>query len=229
MIWNACWKREHLRRCIVVLESLYSMDGDAAPLEEIINRIQKFNTLLVVDEAHATGVIGETGRGFIAGSTSDPARTIVIGTLSKALGAQGGFVCAAQRFVDAILMGRAHLFSTALAPASAAAALESLAIIDDEPERRKRAAAQASYIRSELQRLKIATPSTIGPIVPALIGDEKKALSLSEKLFERGFLVPAVRFPTVKKGEARLRVSVSAGHSMAQCEALMMCLEALCT
>ncbi len=150
-----------------------------------------------------------------------------MGTLSKALGAQGGFVCASHRIVQTILTGRAHMFSTALAPASAAAALAALKRIDAEPEKRARLAEHADFIRKELTRLSIPTPSTQGPIVPALIGDEKAALTFSEKLLARGYYVPAVRYPTVKRGEARLRISLSAARTQRECEGLMRALEEL--
>ncbi len=220
-------EKESARRCIVVVESLYSMDGDVAPIDEIVALAQQWEALLLVDEAHATGVLGESGRGLLSGKWDNDSRVIVLGTLSKALGAQGGFICASQRIVQTILTGRAHLFSTALAPASAAAAREALTLIDFEPERRARLAELAAYVRGELKRLGLATPSTIGPIVPASMGDEKRALAFSQQLLERGYFVPAVRYPTVKKGEARLRISVSAAHTQDECAGLIRAIDAI--
>ncbi|MEI6235426.1 MAG: 8-amino-7-oxononanoate synthase [Planctomycetota bacterium] len=218
-------EKESARRCIVVIESLYSMDGDVAPVEVIAKAAEKFGAIVLVDEAHATGVLGVDGRGCVKELLRGESLTIVMGTLSKALGAQGGFVCASERMIRAIVTGRAHMFSTALAPASAAAALEALALIDAEPELRARVAEHAECVRGELKRLGIATPSTEGPIVPAIVGDEVRALALSERLLERGYFVPAVRYPTVKKGEARLRISVSAAHTQEDCVGLMRAVE----
>lgn len=220
-------EKERSRRCIVVVESLYSMDGDVAPIDAIVALSQQSGVLLLVDEAHATGVLGEHGRGLLSGHCDGASRVIVLGTLSKALGAQGGFICASQRIVQSVLTGRAHMFSTALAPASAAAAQEALKLVDSEPERRARLAELAAFVRGELKRLGVATPSTMGPIVPALIGEEKRALAFSEQLLERGYFVPAVRYPTVKKGEARLRISVSAAHTQKDCAGLLNTIEAI--
>jgi 8-amino-7-oxononanoate synthase len=219
-------KKESARRCMVVVESLYSMDGDTAPLAEMLALTENYGTLLLVDEAHATGVFGERGRGLLADDAMS-GRTVVMGTLSKALGAQGGFICASKRIVDAVVPGRAHMFSTALAPASAAAALEALKLVDEEPQRRERLAENSAFVRTEFKRMGIHTPSTQGPIVPALIGDEKKALANTESLFERGFFVPAVRYPTVKKGQARLRISLSAAHTRDDCMGLMQAMDAV--
>ncbi len=212
---------ESARRCVIVIESLYSMDGDTAPIVEMLALTERHGALLLVDEAHATGVLGENGRGLLSGIAGGSPRVIALGTLSKALGAQGGFVCAPARIIQTIVMGRAHMFSTALAPASAATALAALKLVDAEPERRTRLAERADYVRGELARMNYPALSTQGPIVPALIGDEKEALSFSEKLLASGFHVPAVRYPTVKKGEARLRISLSAAHSQSECEQLL--------
>ncbi|HLX63316.1 MAG TPA: 8-amino-7-oxononanoate synthase [Planctomycetota bacterium] len=225
---EALLEKESPRRCLIVIESLYSMDGDAAPLAEILALAERHGALLLVDEAHATGVLGERGRGLVdlpSLSAAMKERVIVLGTLSKALGAQGGFVCASEKISRAILTGRAHMFSTALTPASAAAALEALALIDAEPERRARVGEFSAYLRAELQRLKFPTPSTEGAIVPAIVGNEQRALDCAEALFERGFFVPAVRYPTVKLGAARLRISLSAAHSREECERLVQALE----
>lgn len=218
-------EKESTRRCIIVIESLYSMDGDLARLAEIEALAERTGALLLVDEAHATGVLGRDGHGCVESAGGAASRTIVMGTLSKALGAQGGFVCASKRMVQAIVMGRAHLFSTGLAPASAAAALQALAIVDAEPERRRVVAEHAAYVRDGIRRIGLKTPSTEGPIVPALVGEEQRSVALSERLFESGVYVPAVRYPTVKRGAARLRISVSAAHSRADCDRLLNGLE----
>ncbi len=208
-------KKEAGRRCVVVVESLYSMDGDLAPLEELVELTARVGALLVVDEAHGTGMLGARARGGLelAGFDRLPEHVVAMGTLSKALGAQGGFVCASRRICQAMISGRAHMFSTGLNPGSAGAAIEALKLISIQ--------AGSLHHNCELLRAKIDTPSTVGPIMPVMVGDEGNALELSRRLLEQGFFVPAVRFPTVKRGAARLRVSVSAGHTREECEKLI--------
>ena len=234
--------REQGRLCLVVVESLYSMDGDLGPLPELLRLTADSGALLLVDEAHATGVLGEHGRGALeaaqttgrgdaetrgrgegqtAGMGLMPGHVMALGTLSKALGSQGGFVCARRPVLDLILhAGRAYMFSTALAPAAAAAARAALGLIDSEPQRRTHLAQLSEYVRGRLTKLGLATPSTLGPIIPVLAGAEDTASQWSAALLDRGFYVPAVRYPTVRRGQARLRLSLSAGHSPADCAGL---------
>ena len=209
--------KESARRCIVVVESLYSMDGDLAPLEELIALTRESGALLLVDEAHSTGVIE------IASLKNAGTHVIRLGTLSKALGAQGGFVCATGRLTAEILNGRAHMFSTALNPGSAGAALAALSIVAGDEGRRLAARLKqiSDKLRSDVRALGFETPSTEGPILPLIVGDEARAVAASKALYDAGFFVPAIRFPTVKRGEARLRISVSAAHTELECEGLL--------
>ena len=211
---------------VVVVESLYSMDGDAAPLAEIVAATQAAGALLLVDEAHATGVLGETGRGGLERITKEhgrlPEHVIALGTLSKALGSQGGFICAGQLVIDTIVhSGRAYLFSTALAPAAAAAAREALRLIDAEPQRREHLLALARTVREGLTARKLNVLPGTSPIIPVIAGSEQRATAWSEALLRQGIYVPAIRFPTVKKGQARLRISLSASHTEEDCAALL--------
>ncbi|HYG77157.1 MAG TPA: 8-amino-7-oxononanoate synthase [Planctomycetota bacterium] len=216
---------EHGRPCIVAVESLYSMDGDTAPLEELAAITRQAGALLLVDEAHATGVLGESGRGALEKLARDsglPAHVIAMGTLSKALGSQGGYVCASKLVTDTIVhAGRAYLFSTALAPAAVAAASAALKLIDGEPERRIRLMQLSNSLRAALKRLEFPIVDSAGPIIPVLTGDEKRATACADALLARGIYVPAIRYPTVKKGEARLRISLSAGHTREDCQRLI--------
>ncbi|MCY3020751.1 MAG: 8-amino-7-oxononanoate synthase [Planctomycetota bacterium] len=220
-------QRERRRRCIVAIESLYSMDGDLAPLEELIELVTRFGALLMVDEAHATGVIGDMGRGALEAAAKThgrlPANIIAMGTLSKALGCQGGFICATRQIVNSIVhAGRAFVFSTALSPTLAAAASTALALLDGEPERRWQLAALSATVRAGLRERGFeVVPLSRGPIIPVLVGDERRAVQWSETLLSNGIYVPAVRYPTVKKGHARLRISMSASHTLDDCTALL--------
>ncbi|MGD0090822.1 MAG: pyridoxal phosphate-dependent aminotransferase family protein [Planctomycetota bacterium] len=211
---------------VVVVESLYSMDGDAAPLAELAAVAQAAGALLLVDEAHATGVLGETGRGGLEQLAKEhgrlPEHVVAMGTLSKTLGSQGGFICASKLVIDTIVhSGRAYLFSTALAPASAAAAREALRLIDAEPQRRTHLLALSRTVRAGLAARKLNVLPGTSPIIPVMAGTEQTATAWSEALLRRGIYVPAIRYPTVKKGQARLRVSLSAGHTETDCAALL--------
>lgn len=225
-------QREHPRRCVVALESLYSMDGDIAPIDEIAGVCRQAGALLLVDEAHATGVLGETGRGALEALTTRlgglPNEIVALGTLSKALGSQGGFICASKAVVENIIhTGRAYLFSTALSPACAGAAQAALKLVDLEPQRRTNLTTMANQIRAALAASKCPALDSTGPIIPIPAGEEQTAIRWKESLFEQRLYVPAIRYPTVKKGQARLRISVSAGHTDSDCDTLIAALKQL--
>jgi 8-amino-7-oxononanoate synthase len=190
----------------LVVESLFSMDGDEAPLGEYAELCRETNTALIVDEAHAVGIYGETGSGFIeeAGIAQDV--FISINPAGKALGAGGAFVAAAADTIEYLIQrARTFIFSTAATPAMAAALEASLEVIAAEPERRHRLLDRARYLRD-----KLAMPGR-SQIVPLMIGENKKAIALAERLQAQGFDVRAIRPPTVPDGTARLRISVREG------------------
>lgn len=216
-------------RILVAVESLYSMDGDIAPLAKIHAVARCFGAWLLVDEAHATGVLGPGGRGVLAevfpGELPDD--VLAMGTLSKALGSQGGYLCASRCVTDWIVQaGRAFLFSTGLAPAAAAAAREALKLIQDDDSPRVRLLERSAALRERLRTAgwdvggQDARGPWNSPILPLLVGDERRAVELADALLERGFWVPAIRYPTVKRGAARLRISLSAAHSDSEIDAL---------
>ncbi|MDX2036864.1 MAG: 8-amino-7-oxononanoate synthase [Isosphaeraceae bacterium] len=215
------------RRIAVVTDGVFSMDGDLAPLDRLVDVAERFGAMLIVDEAHGTGVHGPLGRGACEAFGVVDRVAVRVGTLSKALGSIGGFVAGSRRLVDH-LVERAHplVFSTALPPASAAAALASLAIVEAEPELRERSRALGRAIAIRLAKVDIALEGVDGPIVPIVVGGATTATSLAARLEDRGLLVPAIRPPTVPQGTARLRISVSARHSDAQLERLLAALAA---
>jgi 8-amino-7-oxononanoate synthase len=195
------------------------MDGDLAPLAELVELAERFDSLLLIDEAHATGVLGEQGRGITdsLSPTSLPwKRLIKMGTLSKALGTQGGFVCG-SRCLIAWLVNRArpYIFSTALAPPLAAAARRALALVRQEPERRLYVLSLAERLRRELRDLGGIMGDSSCQIVPFILGGARQAMAFSRHLEAQGFLVPAIRPPSVPEGAARLRISVTAAHTEA--------------
>jgi 8-amino-7-oxononanoate synthase len=201
------------RRRLIVSDSVFSMDGDLAPLASLLELAERFDCLVVLDEAHATGVLGEGGRGLSEMvPTSD--RLIKVGTLSKALGAQGGFVCGSRVLIGWLInVARPYIFSTALAPPIAAAAREAVRLVEKEPERRRHLIALARRLREDLAALGFTVRGSGVPIVPVIVGDPRAAVRLSRALQERGLLVPAIRPPSVPEGTARLRISLTAGHT----------------
>jgi 8-amino-7-oxononanoate synthase len=207
----------HARRRLIVSDTVFSMDGDLASLANLLELAERFDCLLLIDEAHATGVLGEQGRGVTdrlpVGSWSWD-RLIKVGTLSKALGAQGGFVCGSGRLIDFLVnQARPYIFSTALAPPLAAAARRAVSIVQSEPQRRRHVLALADQLHQGLHELGLAPGSSSCPIVPLILGDERTVMALSRNLEKEGFLVPAIRPPSVPHGTSRLRICVTAAHT----------------
>ena len=205
-------RREH-RRCLIVTDSLFSMDGDFAPLGELVELKNRHDAMLLIDEAHATGVFGEHGRGVaeLLGVERDIDATV--GTLSKAIGALGGFVAGPRALIETICnTGRAFMFTTALPPALCAAAMAAIQIIRDEPRRRSDLLQLAQVLRLRLSGAGFQVGNSVSQIIPVIIGGAPEAVRVSKALLEEGFLVPAIRPPTVPKGSSRLRVSLSAKH-----------------
>jgi 8-amino-7-oxononanoate synthase len=210
------------RRVLVVTESVFSMDGDVAPIRDLAELKERYGAWLMVDEAHAFGVVGANGCGLVA-SEGQGRVEAQMGTLGKAAGAAGGFIAGSAALIDHLInSARSFVFSTAPTPGSAAAARAGLEII---------ASGEGDLLRKRLQdnlarlRLKLSLPAPIDPsastaIVPIILGAEARALEVSEHLKNAGFLVPAIRYPTVARGAARLRVTMSAAHSREQIDAL---------
>ncbi len=201
------------KRCAIVTDGVFSMDGDLAPLAELVAVKKHYDCLLVVDEAHATGVLGPTGRGAAEEAGVAGEVDVTVATLSKALGALGGFVAGRRELIDTIFnAGRAFIYTTALPAAMCAAALAALKIAADEPDRRQRCLDNARHLRAALAEVGIDTGASRSPIIPVMVGDSRAAVELSRAALAEGFLVPAIRPPTVPPGSARLRVTTMATH-----------------
>lgn len=195
---------------MIVTDSVFSMDGDIAKLPEVIEIAKKYNLLTLVDDAHATGVIGKTGRGSSEYFNCKP--DIIIGTLSKAIGSEGGFVCANKDIIDYIKnKARSFIFSTALSPAVINGAIKSLNITEKNPELVKKLNDNINYMCKSLRDIGFNINSE-SPIIPILIGKEEIALEFSKMLLEEGIYIPAIRYPTVKRGKAILRLTLMATH-----------------
>jgi 8-amino-7-oxononanoate synthase len=205
--------RPNHRRCVIVTDGLFSMDGDVAPLAELVEVKKRYDAVLMVDDAHATGVLGANGRGSaeLAGVEGDV--DVTVGTLSKALGGLGGFVAGPRVLIEMIFnVARPFIYTTAPPPAMCVAAAKALEIVQREPQRRAICLANAEGLRRALRSAGLDVGASSTQIIPIIIGDTDKALSLSRRCFEAGFLVPAIRPPTVPPNSSRLRVTVMATH-----------------
>jgi 8-amino-7-oxononanoate synthase len=210
------------RRRLIVTDSLFSMDGDLAPLQELAELAEKHGTMLLVDEAHATGVFGPNGRGACELLGVEDRVTVRIGTLSKALGSIGGFAAGSRSMIEWLVnRARPYIYSTALPAAVSAAAIKSLDIVHDEPRRRIELLATSDRVRRELAGQGWRLGNSTSQILPVVVGTPEKAISLSQKLREQGLFVPAIRPPTVPDGEACLRISLSYGHTAEMIEKLV--------
>jgi glycine C-acetyltransferase/8-amino-7-oxononanoate synthase len=210
-------------KALIVTESVFSMDGTFADLTAIVDLKRKFAALLMVDEAHATGVIGPKGSGWIAALGLTKEVEIQMGTLSKALGTSGGFICASAPLIQLLVnRARSFVYSTALPPASAAAACAALEIVrSDEGEMlRTRLLNNSRLLDRSLTAQSRPKSDAISPIFPVIIGDEQRALLLAETLLRQGFLAPAIRYPSVARGSARIRIALSSSHNSEQIRSL---------
>ncbi len=201
------------RKGLIISDAVFSMDGDIVNLPEFTELGRRYHMLTMIDEAHATGVIGAAGRGAVEyfGNTCSP--DIIMGTLSKSLGAEGGFVCGSHILIEYLVnKARSFIFSTSQSPATLGAALRALEILEEEPQRTARLQHNVEYFCRCLQEEGVEASSPTA-IIPIIIGDEGAALKISEELLEQGCMIPAIRYPTVAKGTARLRAALMATHT----------------
>lgn len=215
------------RRRLIVTDSLFSMDGDFAPLVELTQLAERYDAMLLVDEAHATGVFGQHGRGVCEQLGIEDRVDVRVGTFSKALGGHGGFVVGSQSLIDWLLnRARSYVFSTAAPMASAAAMIAALQIVRDEPHRRQLLLERAAKLRSDLrsQGWQVGGESQI---IPILLGDPEPTMQASLRLREQGLFVPGIRPPTVPSGESLLRISLSFAHTAEHLERLVNAFEDL--
>ena len=217
-----------ISRAWIVTDTVFSMDGDVADLEQLSRLAQAHGALLVTDEAHATGVLGPDGRGLAALQNVESAVAVSVGTLSKALGSVGGFVTGPRQVIDTLInRSRQFIYTTALPAACTAAARCALNISRREPERRQRVLSLAQYVRTELTAMGYQTGPSESPIIPVLLGSAQHALEAAAALREKGIYIPAIRPPTVAPNTARLRISLMATHSDAQIDTLLRAMKAL--
>lgn len=200
---------------LIITDGVFSMDGDIAPLPQLCDLAEKYNCIMMVDDAHSSGVLGRGGRGTIDHFNVHGRVHIQVGTLSKAIGVMGGYVCGSRDLIDFLyLRARPFLFSTSHPPASAASCAAAFTLLDSPEGERlvKKLWANTKFFKRELKKRGFQFKTSETPIVPIHVGEGAKAYEFSKKLFEAGVFAPAVAYPTVAEGKARLRAIISAAH-----------------
>ncbi len=211
------------QKAIIVTDGIFSMDGDIVPLQSIVALADQYDALIYLDDAHATGVLGQHGRGTCEHFHLHSDRIIQMGTFSKALGGFGGFVAGSDLLISYLLnKARSLIYTTALPPSVLATAIAALMLIEQEPDLREKLWANTHQFRKSVMALGYNTCGSETPIVPILIGDAFCAVAFSRRLLEEGIYVPAIRPPTVPKGQSRLRITLMATHTKEQIDFLTL-------
>jgi glycine C-acetyltransferase len=202
------------RHQLLITDGVFSMDGDIAPLPGLVEVAEKHGAIMMIDDAHASGVLGRGGRGTVDHFGVHGRVDIQVGTLSKAIGVLGGFIAGPQHLIDWLVnRGRPFLFSTSAPPAAAAACIEALNILEESPELVDRLWERTRFFKKGLTELGFDTGHSETPITPVIAGEETKAVELSALLWEEGVFTPAIIYPTVAKGQSRVRTIVTAEHT----------------
>lgn len=207
-------KAEQYKRVFIITDGVFSMDGDIAPLPEIVELAEKYNAYVYVDDAHGSGVLGEGGRGTIDHFHLNGRVDFIVGTLSKAIGVIGGYLATKTKVKEWLLhRARPLLFSTALPPAAIAATIEAVKILSESEALTEKLWENAAYFKKGLKDLGFNTGQSKTPITPVIIGDEALTMKFSQQLLEEGVFVSGIVFPTVPPGAGRCRVMLSASHA----------------
>lgn len=204
------------RRQLLITDGVFSMDGDIAPLPALVEVAEKHGAIMMLDDAHASGVLGTGGAGTVDHFGLHGRVDVQVGTLSKAIGVLGGFIAGPHHLIEWLVnRGRPFLFSTSTPPSVTAACIEALDILRDEPDRLERLWSNTELFKAGLHELGFDTGMSETPITPVISGDEEKTQAFARRLFEEGVFTPAIVFPTVAKGRARVRTIVTADHTEA--------------
>ncbi|MCU0580744.1 MAG: 8-amino-7-oxononanoate synthase [Desulfobacterota bacterium] len=215
-------------RILIATDGVFSMDGDLAPLPDLLNLAREYEALVLVDDAHATGVLGPHGEGSTGHWGIDPENLFTMGTFSKALGALGGFVAGPEILMDYLRnQARTLFYSTALPPAVCASVVCALTLLREEPGLLAALRRNIAYLRAGLQALGLPVPQEGIPIFPIIVGAEERALRLAQALGDRDIYIPAIRPPTVPAKQCRLRISLTASHTGEQLDILLEALQRL--
>lgn len=210
------------RTTLIVTDGVFSMDGDLAPLPELVRLARHYQAKLLVDDAHGTGVMGRHGRGTLEYYGVEPLVPFHMGTFSKAMGASGAYVVGSESMIRYLVnSARSFIYTTAPPPAIAAACVAGMHILKAEPERRARLWENRAYFSNGLKTMGFPLTDTQSPILPVLIGDSQKALAMSNRLLEWGVYAPAIRPPTVPNGSSRIRTTVTSEHTREQLDIVL--------
>jgi 8-amino-7-oxononanoate synthase len=224
-------KSDKYKKRLIITDSVFSMDGDLAPLPQIVELAKKYNAMTMIDEAHATGCIGKQGRGvekFYKSLGMQDEVDIVMGTLSKALGSLGGYIAGSQKLIDYLKnKARSFIYTTALPASACAASIAALDILESNQSPLPNLWLNTEYLKAKLIKLGLNTMESKTQIIPILIGDAQKAMEISQELFKMGIFISGIRPPTVPKGQSRLRITVSASHTKEDLECLVSSLQEL--
>ncbi|MDR4497415.1 MAG: 8-amino-7-oxononanoate synthase [Candidatus Scalindua sp.] len=212
----------HFRRKLIVTDTVFSMDGDLAPLPDIVTIARNHHAMIMVDEAHGTGVFGKNGTGVVEHFGLHSEINIVIGTLSKAIGSLGGFVSGDTDLINYLRnRARTFIYTTALPPAVCAASIAGIELLRKDHTLRESLWRNTHYLKDRLKAFDLKIIPSESPIIPIIIGNARKALEVSEFLFKRGILIPAIRPPTVPDESSRLRITIMATHTEDELEKLL--------
>ncbi|MBI4260429.1 MAG: glycine C-acetyltransferase [Actinobacteria bacterium] len=207
------------RRQLLITDGVFSMDGDIAPLPDLVEVAERHGAIMMIDDAHASGVLGKGGKGTVSHFGVEGRGDIQVGTLSKAIGALGGFIAGPAHLIEWLVnRGRPFLFSTSTPPAVAAACLAALDVLEEEPERIDTLWERTRFFKDGLHALGFDTGASETPITPVIAGEERKAQDLSRMLWDEGVFTPPIVFPTVPKGRSRVRAIITAEHTPADLE-----------
>ncbi len=206
-------KKSKHRRKLIVTDGIFSMDGDIAPLRELVQLKERYNAILMVDEAHATGVIGKNGRGIVNFFNLTESVDVMMGTLGKALGSFGAYVATSRVMKDYLInKARSFIFSTSLPPSVCASAIGAIEILKETPELIDTLHKNVRYFKKELKEFYNGVEDNEIPIIPIIIGSPVLTMDVCEQLIERGIFVQGIRPPSVPEGTSRLRITITAGH-----------------
>lgn len=211
----------HPRRILVAVDGVYSMDGDVAPVAEIVKLAHEAEAMVLLDDAHGTGILGPRGRGTAEAASVLSEVDILMGTLGKSIGSFGAFIAGSHKLRDLLInTARSFIFSCALAPSQVEASRTSLRLIDEEPWRRQRLRENCDRLRVRLAEADISTAPSTTHILPVVLGDNERTMAVCERLLDRGFYAQGIRHPSVPFGRARLRITPMASHSEADIDSL---------
>jgi glycine C-acetyltransferase len=209
-------------RKLIITDGVFSMDGDIGPVAKLAALAEKYNAIMMVDDAHASGVLGRNGRGSVDHFNVHGKVDVQVGTLSKAIGALGGYVCGSRDLIDFLYhRARPFLFSTSHPPSVAATCIAAFEILENEPERIERLWSNTRYFKQQLEAAGFdiggrTTPASETPIIPIILGDGRRAMDFSRELFAQGLMATGIAFPTVPEGKARIRIIMTSEHTREQ-------------